>query len=492
MPTIIDELIVLIKTKTDGKQVAAAAQTTAAQVKKTAQISAADQERIANSQAQRLKDREAKQEKARKDQDRAAKKRKDEKVKDAQEFGSKILGVAKGLSAAFLGFETLKGAINLFANITTATAALGRNSENLGQSAHDLQTWQLAVKKVGGDAGDVDKTFSALSQTFTGALLQGKSSPLLELLNQFGVAARDARGQIRPMTDVLLQLDDAMKARGLSRPNRFNLAAGAGVGEGVFNLLEDPNRAKYLSDSSSSAFASQKQIDDSKYLQERFNRLKEYTGAVTGGIAGEIADTMRNGVGETWRHRSDVFNANKAQYSPVIAAAEQKYDLPVGTLARLISQESGFNPKAYNTKVGATGIAQLNPKFFPNAGKDPNADIDEAARYLVKLQKYYHGDLGLAVSAYNAGPGRIDKVLKGTANLPIETYDYAQKVYGSTPDALTHNTTNGGADHSVNVTTGPVTVHTKATDADGVATDFMGAMKSRAGMIAQSNNGMTP
>jgi soluble lytic murein transglycosylase-like protein len=497
MPQIIDELIVLFKL--DGsqakKQAEAATQSTQ-KVVKTAKISAEDQERIARSQEQRAKERDQRQEKVRKQRERDRKKALDQRTRQAEEFGDKIKGVGLAISGAFLGFESIKGAINVFNSITTATAALGRKSENLGQSAQDLQTWELAVKKAGGEAEDADKAFSTLSQTFTGALLQGKDSPFLQLLMSMGVAARDAKGQIKPLGDVLTELGDKMQARGLRRADAFNLFTQAGGTEGIFNLLYDPRRTQFLAESRTAANVDAQKISDSQRFKASTAKVKENIGAVLSNIQGAIVHELAIASENTGFKRGSVGDKliRKKQFAPTISATEQKYGLPAGQLEKLINQESGFQPDARNKKSGALGIAQLNPRFFPNAGKDPYADIDTAGKELARLRDYYKGDLGLAVAAYNDGQGNIAKVLSGKKQLPEETRQYTKNVYGATPSVLTGAGGNvtGDTDHSVTVTTGPVTIQTNATDANGIATDFMGAMRAKGSLVAQSNYGVTP
>jgi hypothetical protein len=121
-----------------------------------------------------------------------------------------------------------------------------------------------------------------------------------------------------------------------------------------------------------------------------------------------------------------------------MTAAEEKYDLPSGLLARVAKQESGFDPSAVSTKDGrvlARGIMQLNPQFFPNAGKDVDADIDAGAEQLATLYKKY-GNWQDAVAAYNAGPGTWDKVLAGSrtaqsAANAAQTRAYVANVLGA-------------------------------------------------------------
>jgi membrane-bound lytic murein transglycosylase B len=493
-------MIAIVKIDASQPKKAAQEATAASQkVKKTIQVSAEDQERIARSTEQRAKEREARQEKQRKQRERDRKKELENRKNQAEEYGDKIKGVARSLSGAFLGFETLKGAIGLFNNITTATAALGRKSENLGVAAKDLQTWELAVKKAGGVSEDADKTFSTLSQTFTGALLQGKSSPFLELLNSMGVAAKDAKLQIKPLGDVLLELGEHMQARGLSRANAFNMFTAAGGSEGVFNLLYDPRHTQFLAESRQAANKDQQKIADSQKFQANVARVKENIGAVLSDVQGAAVHALNTASIRPFKRGSrEQVEFDRRRFAPTVSATEAKYGLPAGLLDRMLTQESKYDENA-KSKAGALGVAQLMPKSFPGAGVDPYADIDTGGKEIARLLKAYHGDVGLATAAYNAGQGNIDSILKtglNTHGKPLldETKKYTRNVAGATPSVLTSATTHPelASDHSVNVTTGPVTINTAATDANGIAADFMGAMKSKGSLVAQTNYGVTP
>ena len=101
----------------------------------------------------------------------------------------------------------------------------------------------------------------------------------------------------------------------------------------------------------------------------------------------------------------------RASYLPHIYAAEAKYSLPAGLLDALVWTESRYNPFAVSL-AGAAGLGQLMPATARELGVsnrfDPMANIFGAARYLRQLLDRF-GVVHLAVAAYNAGPGAVER-----------------------------------------------------------------------------------
>ncbi len=101
----------------------------------------------------------------------------------------------------------------------------------------------------------------------------------------------------------------------------------------------------------------------------------------------------------------------RASYLPHVYAAEAQYSLPSGLLDALVWTESRYNPLAIS-KAGAAGLGQLMPGTARDLGVsnrfDPMANIFGAARYLRQMLDKF-GVVHLALAAYNAGPGAVER-----------------------------------------------------------------------------------
>ena len=128
--------------------------------------------------------------------------------------------------------------------------------------------------------------------------------------------------------------------------------------------------------------------------------------------------------------------ASVVRICDVLAAAAVENDLPVDFFARLIWQESRFDPTAVS-RAGAQGVAQFMPATASARGLadpfDPIEAIAHSAKLLRDLRREF-GNLGLAAAAYNAGPRRVRDWLAGRRGLPRETDAYVRIVTGQSPE----------------------------------------------------------
>lgn len=118
-----------------------------------------------------------------------------------------------------------------------------------------------------------------------------------------------------------------------------------------------------------------------------------------------------------------------------IQEAAQKYDLTPQLIKAVIKAESGFRVDAVSV-AGAQGLMQLMPATAKDLGVtnpfDIRQNIDGGARYLRQMFDLFDGDARLALSAYNAGPGNVQKY-GGDVPFP-ETRRYVARVLASVRD----------------------------------------------------------
>lgn len=119
----------------------------------------------------------------------------------------------------------------------------------------------------------------------------------------------------------------------------------------------------------------------------------------------------------------------KLPYGRAMWRAAERNRLDGLLLAAVVETESSFSPKAVSP-AGAIGLMQVIPETAALYGKtdlfDPTVNLDVGCQYLASLIDRYHGDLALAVAAYNAGPTAVTRY-GGVPPYP-ETRDYVKSV----------------------------------------------------------------
>ena len=136
---------------------------------------------------------------------------------------------------------------------------------------------------------------------------------------------------------------------------------------------------------------------------------------------------------------SDTMKSTGSQsLDDIFQRAAQKYDVPVSLLKAIGKAESNFNANAVSC-AGAQGVMQLMPATAKSLGVTDSFDAEQnimgGAKYIKQMLDRYDGNVKLALAAYNAGSGNVEKY----GGIPPfkETQNYVKKVMSYAGETLT-------------------------------------------------------
>jgi len=145
---------------------------------------------------------------------------------------------------------------------------------------------------------------------------------------------------------------------------------------------------------------------------------------------GAVVQTFAVAKAESVRATRSVAADRARAYDDLIAEHAALNNVRPSLVRAVIQVESGFNPRAVSPK-GALGLMQLMPatarQLNVENAFEPEENIRAGVKYLRQLLDRYDGNEQLALAAYNAGPGAVDRY--GQSVPPYrETRNYVSRI----------------------------------------------------------------
>lgn len=153
-------------------------------------------------------------------------------------------------------------------------------------------------------------------------------------------------------------------------------------------------------------------------LQQTLERLQGVTSQSTGAQAPvspetsmpSFAQTLASARGLVARSNSQNTRNSATKFDTLITQTAERYGVDTDLVHAVVQAESAYDPHC-RSRAGAMGLMQLMPGTAAGLGvnpQDPAQNLDGGVRYLrQQLDRFKEVDLALA--AYNAGPGAVQR-----------------------------------------------------------------------------------
>lgn len=434
---------------------------------------------------------------------------------------------AIGLFLAFTGASSLT---NFITGMLTGAATADRFGQTVGMATGRVVAWRQAMKEIGGNAGSADAGLGIIEKAAQDIRLTGKS-PIQNDLLGLGVSRADLQNK-----DPGRVLEQLAQARGRMSGPEFNARLQRiGMPQDMIYFLAQgaDNVRKLISTYEKNAKQYEKEAKAAEDLQKSMAQLEATIANKLVPPVTKIAEFLNRAIGDlgkppapksqrtfVWGQKpggshwwdgvftiesyggappgaspprpaapsapsSTLASTGGAVYKAMIKAGV-KPDVAMGIAAGVMAE--GGTPNAVNPSSGAFGIGQwLNSrksKLIQRYGPHPT----QSQQIQFLIWELFGGDPahgGASVLAANSSEAALDAYIRAFMR-PKSGYETTSDIWRGRAHLAylrTHQP------QTVNI--GHITVHTKATDAHGVARGLHHALHKR-GIVTQADGGVAP
>jgi hypothetical protein len=429
---------------------------------------------------------------------------------------SNLIGSAKGALLAFLSTGAIIGGIKA---ASTYANTLDEISKGLDVNIQDLSAWSDAVKLNGGSAEGFQQSLRGLSTSLSSFATKGKSA-LTPFFQELGVSMIDARGKARDVFDILPELAD--KFEKLGKQESFGIGQKLGLDQGTIFLLQRGRREV------EDVIKKHKELGvvtkEDAEIAAKFNNTWDYTAilfrnlftvanrtilpiltSVLEGIQG-VVKYLRNHEGLIIGVITGIAVVLGAKLLPILiktGAAAIAAFAPFFLAAAVIALIALLFEDIYGYYQGHNSVLGELIKKWPILGKIVKS-IEWAIKETIKMFKELPKIIGaIWDELVSIVQTRIDQI-KSFINSVIGAYEKVKSFITGIPDKVEANIISGQdllnvasknpissqtsnsilsnsktSNKTTNVQTGPITIETQATDANGIASELSNSLNTQ-------------